>query len=295
MMLRRADIPFGEEPVRLLPWLVGMLVWIGVLALFSVLAVHGTAGTWRSGLTGSLTIELPPAGPDAAAVSATSGLGMAAALAVLRSDPAIAAAEPVAPADIAAMLEPWVGDPALVLDLPIPQLIDVTLRPGTPIDLGRLAERLAAAVPGSAIDDHGARAGPVLAILDAVEALVAFVAAVVVAAVAMIVVIATRAALAVHHGTIEVLRLIGARDDEIAGRYGAQAFRQAFAGGCGGAALAAVTILVLAAVMPASGSREVISAGGGVWWLLAAAPVAIAVLGMAAARLAVLRRLKASF
>lgn len=45
------------------------------------------------------------------------------------------------------LLEPWLGRAASLADLPLPQLIDVTLTPGGDVQVKALAKRLDAAVP----------------------------------------------------------------------------------------------------------------------------------------------------
>src|SRR3546814_4229861 len=57
---RRAALPFErDQSTRFLPWIVALMVFLGMLTLAGELAVAGAVETWDSSLTGRLTIQVP--------------------------------------------------------------------------------------------------------------------------------------------------------------------------------------------------------------------------------------------
>jgi len=254
----RAGLALGgdaDAPLHL-DWIVAAMAFLAALALVGALATADAAARWRHGLTGNLTVEIP------AAVSADKGAGAASpeerlnrAFDVLRSEPGITRATPVTRQHIAELLAPWLGDVGLgslgsdagglAESLPVPQLVDVTLNPDGHLDLAGLKQRLAAAVPGTTVDDHQLWVADVVHLARlAVGLAIAVVVLVALTAIAAVV-IATRAGLAVHHEAIDLLHLIGAEDRYIADQFAAQATRLGLRGGLLGLLIAALALVAV--------------------------------------------------
>jgi cell division transport system permease protein len=114
------------------------------------------------------------------------------------------------------------------------------------------------------------------------------------------IVFATRTSLAIHHGVVEVLHLIGARDGYIASQFQWQALRLALRGGGVGLSLARLTLLALRQAANAGAGEALTAAVNALpglaleplQWLvlLLLAPVA-GLTALATARLTVLRAL----
>ena len=109
-----------------------------------------------------------------------------------------------------------------------------------------------------------------------------------------IVVFATRAGMTSHRDTIELLHLIGARDNYIARRFVIYALSYGLAGGVLGLILAAVTLAALA--LAAQGVDQMLlprlSLGLAAWVALLCVPLASALIAMITARMTVLRALR---
>lgn len=256
MFRRRLDIPLDGDPSsRFLPWIVALTVFVGALALAGALALGDAVARWDSGLTGTLTVEIPlVSGNDSSArrraAAAEQGEAAAdrqveAALKILRATAGVARAEPLGDEKVAALLIPWLGRDNIVEDLPLPRLIDVKLAPGRHIDLASLREKMKSAAPDAVIDDHGTWFRDLIAAARSVEALAIVVFLLVEAASVAVVVFATRTSLAVHRDAIEVLHLIGARDSYVARQFQTHALKLGLKGALAGVALAAAAALLL--------------------------------------------------
>ncbi len=300
----RAGLELGRDEAPLhLDWIVGAMAFLAALAMVGALATADAASHWRRGLTGTVTVEIPAAARTAAPPSAASPTATPAAagddrlarvLDVLRADPGIERATPIAPARVAALLAPWLGNDDLIDTLPIPQLVDVTLASDRPLDLAALQQRLAAAVPGTTLDDHQIWVGELVHLARLAVGLALAVVALVAASAVAAVVIATRAGLAVHHEAIDLLHLMGAEDAYIADQFASQALRRGLRGGVLGLLLAALALVALGsasqAVDPSLLPRLWPSLGQVLPLVLV--PLATATLGWATARQTVLRALR---
>lgn len=290
MFWKARDLALANDPARrLLPWLLAMIVYLAGVALAGMMSLSAAVDRWDSGLTGTLTVQLPAqetAGADAA---------VKAAIAALRRAPGVTEARALTMDDTRRLLEPWLGDGALADDLPLPRLIDVRVRTDAKPDIEGLTALVRAAVPGAVIDDHKKSLDRLITLAHAAELVAgAIVLLVVLAAIATVVFI-TRTGLAMHAGGIELLHLIGAPDGYVARQFQGQALELSIKGGLLGVALTALTVYGLGRAAGALGSGLLpdISLGPAQWGALAAVPLAVAVIGMITARITVLRALKA--
>jgi cell division transport system permease protein len=290
---RRIDLPTdGDGSGRFLPWIIGLMVYLAALALAGMMALHDAVARWDSALAGTLTVQLP----------AGAGGELEAVLALLRATPGVARAEPLDATANAALLERWLGPGLAAGELRLPSLIDVRLDPARMIDPAGLAGRLAAVAPSARLDDHRAWLDRLFDVARAIELVAAAIVALVAGAAVMSIVFATRTGLAVHHGTVEVLHLIGARDTFIAAQFQWPALRLGLRGGLIGVVPALGTLLILCraaggAASPGSAAGSAISALPSLtlalwqWAVLLLLPVAAGFTALTTARVTVLRSL----
>jgi cell division transport system permease protein len=236
-MRRVSDVPLSGDPAsRYLPWTVGLLVFLATLA-FAVGMFLSTAGeTWRQNISGTLTIQIP------AADTAVQAERVDSVVQLLRTTPGIFAVRPIPDAEIAALLEPWLGKQVLGLELPMPDLIDATVGPDAQLDLAALSTRLSQVAPGAVVDDHAVwlrRLTDFAAIAQTISFAVMIV--ILISAVATVI-FTTRTGLAIHSDVVEVLHLIGAQDAYVARQFQSHTLRLAAAGAAIGFVLGAAVI-----------------------------------------------------
>lgn len=298
MLSRRSDLAFERGALdRFLPWLVAFMAYVATIALAGMFVLHATAEAWRSGLEGALTVEI-----RGGAGSAADAQRRAAALDVLGTVPGVATARAIPEEEVRRLLSPWLGNGALGEELPLPLLIEVTAVPGARIDVAALGERLSTAVPGAVIDDHAAWVGRLVRLLRTAEVLAMVVVGLITLVTVGSVAVTTRAGLAIHRNTIEVLHLIGARDTYVARQFAARAFRFALLGGTLGVGLALLSLIALdrltfglegqTAELLALSDWHISPVA---WAVLAVVPLLIASVATVAARLTVTRSLARMF
>jgi cell division transport system permease protein len=290
MMGRRFDIPFNRDGAgRFLPWLIALMVYLAALATSGALVLDRALASWDRGLSGALTVELPPA------TGKTGDGGLAAAVAALQGTPGVLSARPLARDEVAKLLEPWLGPNLRPEDIALPRLVDVRLDTAHGVDLTALTQRLAAAAPDAVLDDHRLWLDRLAAIIRMAEAIAVGIVMLIGAAAVLTVIFTTRTGLAVHRDVIELLHLMGAHDAYIAEQFERQALRLGLVGGAVGLALAVATLLALGR------AGEAVALLGGQalpgpslnlaawhWVTLVLLPAAAAGLAMVTARLTVL-------
>jgi cell division transport system permease protein len=242
---RRFDIPFARDgSVRFLPGLIALMVYLAGLALAGMLLLHAALADWDRGLSGVMTVELPPAADnlkDAAKDGADNAAEMQPVLGLLRATPGVTTARLLPRAEVAKLVQPWLGDSA-VGQLALPRLIDVRIDPAHRPDVDSLRTRLAAAAPGATLDDARLRFDRLFDFGLSVELTALTIVVLIGAAAVLTTIFTTRAGLAVHHNVIEILHIIGAHDSYIARQFARQALGLAWRGALVGLALAVATL-----------------------------------------------------
>ncbi|WP_425407498.1 cell division protein FtsX [Hwanghaeella sp.] len=239
---RQSDIPLSRDAsARFLPWIVAFLTYIAALSVAGFLALNQLSVDWNDGLSNAITVEVTAAeGEEEDSVNTR----VQNTVALLRGYPGVEKVEVLARAQIREFLEPWLGNALDISALPLPRLIDVKLASGTDIDVAALNERLAT-TSGARADDHAVWRDRMERFLGSLEWAAIAIVAVVVAAAVIMVAFATRGSLATHRETIELLHLIGARDEYIARQFQRHAMRLALLGSMLGALAAMGTAFLI--------------------------------------------------
>ena len=267
-----------------MPWVLAIMLFLTTLAAAGGLALGQAAQDMGGGLANRATVQIVQA--DATVRETEAG----AVLAVLRADPAVRDVTRVSAAEMAALLEPWLGAQGAD-ELPLPVLIDMTLT-GTDA-LPRIGAALARAAPDARIDDHRAALAPVARLIGTLRWLALALVLLMTAATGCVVVLAAASALDTHRGTIDVMHLLGATDIQVARLFQRRIALDALFAGLVGLGAGAAVLALLGSRLAALGSELVGSVTLPVWgWgVLVALPLATTLLAAVAARWTVVRAL----
>lgn len=269
--------------------IVAAMSFLACLTLGAVLTLSRLASNWTEGLSGSVTVQLLPS----AQISPDDQLKEA--LRLVKQWPGIFDAEPVSRGEAARMLEPWLGEGNVVEDLPVPQLIRVTLVPGQAVELEGLGRALADGVPGAQLDDHKRWNQELASFASSSEAVGWAVLLLIAVATFAIVIYATQSGLQAHREIVEVVHMIGARDVFIASEFQRHFLWLGLRGGMIGFVIAIATLFGSSffwdsreAPVGAQYLPQLVTSPFHYLWLLFV-PVAIGLIAMWTARFTVLR------
>jgi len=270
---------------RLLPLVIAVNVYLASLAILGGLALIGATGQWATEIEQLVTVQVPPESGVSGDAVVKSVLG------VLRDHPSVAQARALEPSEMEALLAPWLGQSAAIKELPLPQLVDVELRPDG--DLDSLRKRLDAEFPGVEIDDHRQWREQMQSIATSARLICWSLVAMISLAAIAVIIFATRASLENQNELVALMHLIGAHNSFVAGE-----FQKHFLGiGVIGVLIGLVpVVLTIGAVLYLTGDDPAPWMGrmtlGLVDYILAALPpLTAALITMLTARLTVLRAL----
>ncbi|MEO1491699.1 MAG: FtsX-like permease family protein [Pseudomonadota bacterium] len=272
-------VPVEGWSAPLTAMIAAAMGFLAVLTLVAAMAADRLATEWRADLAGVATVRVsaPPDEMDDKVRTV---------LEVLRTTPGIAEIRVLSQGDQAELLAPWLGTDAGIDDLPLPQLIDVSLDGAGP-DAKSLRDRLALTLEGVTYDDHAAWRAPLAATANALERLAIGATVLVLFAAGAMVVLASRATLAANRRVIEVVRLIGAEDRYIASAFVRRLTLRAFIGATLGT-LAACLALWLLPVIEADAAFGVALSPDQTGWLrvIIGVPIASGLVAWISARVA---------
>ncbi len=272
------------------PWVIAIMIALTVVAVAGGLALGNLASNSRAEIAGGVTVQIVEGAPQERNRQAET------ALAILGNRDDVAEVRLVPDAEIAALLEPWLGDIGTEEDaIPMPALIDLRLR-GV-VDEAMLADLRAALlqdVPSARVDAQASWLAPALEAITSLQylalGLVLLLAATSVAAVWL----AARNALGTNRTTIDVIHHLGATDSQIARIFQRSVALDALAGGAAGLLVGLGAILLLGRQFASLGSALV--AGGGLsqmdWIIIAAIPILGAILAVVTARMTIISALR---
>ena len=232
-------IPEATAPHMTLMTAMAAMCYLAVLAIGALLMTSTAVNNWTSQVASEVTVQISAAdGVDVEADTARAAR-------ILRETPGVNTTTVVPAAEARRLLEPWLGKAAILDDLPVPQLINVSIDKTNPPDLEGLRARLAAEVPSATLDTHRRWQAELISMAGTLTWLAIAVLTLIAAAAAVLVVYATRAAMEVNREVIEVLYLAGARDGFISREVLWRFFLTGLKAGLIGALLGFITFILL--------------------------------------------------
>lgn len=271
-----------------MPWVIAIMMFLTILAAAAGLSLGAAARGISDDLSGRLTIQILEPNTDRRAAqikSVNDELGRLSAVQSRRLVPA---------KEVADLLDPWLGAEGLDPDLPVPALIDVTLKRGDASDVASVRKSVQAVAPSARVDEHAQWLAPLARLLNALKWLSAALVILMALATTAAVVLAARAALNTHQATIEVMHLLGASDTQIATLFQRRIALDALFGGLIGLGAALLTMALVGNRLSAIGSDLLgsVDLGWASWLLILLLPLLGALLSTFSARFTVLKALR---
>ncbi len=277
------------------PWVLGVMVALTVLAAAGGFALGNLTDMARSQLSGGATVQIVEADREMLAAKTMQAAD------ILRDDPAVQSLRIVPQEELSALLEPWLGAASdgssdlASTAVPMPALIDVQLREAADAaEIERIETALAASISGVRVDAQSDWLKPVYSALTALQILALILIGLLAMTSAAAVWLAARSTFTAHRDTMEIVHHLGGTDDQIARIFQNSVAFDAILGGLIGlvAGLAAIAIIGSRFAGLDSGMVQ----GGGLgaldWIAIAAIPFVAVAIAMLTARLTVMSALR---
>jgi cell division transport system permease protein len=290
---RRYDLPLNRSTgTGFLMILIGLMTFLGILALALSFTLSAMTHRWTSGLENRLTIEIPAQTADGALMDhqaiSTSTRNVASAL---RGLTGITSIHVLSDEEISKLVEPWLGDDLLKGDFPIPGIISVETSQTNARILKDIRSRIAEAAPNARMDTHEEWLNDLLRFTGALQLGALILTLVIGMTTVTAVAGAIRSRLAINRAEVELLHLIGANDRYITRQFQRHSLILALRGGIAGAVAGAAALMLIGWVAGQMGVAILpdfhlspVQTG-----LLALVPVAAAAIATLTARWTVLR------
>lgn len=269
------------------PWVIAIMIFLAVLAAAAGLSIGRATGAIQGAIAGRITVQIVEANPDLRAAK------RAQIARALQGNVNISDVREVGDAEMRTLLTPWLGSDGLEGDLPVPALIDASLRDASPTGV-KAVERAVHAVDANArIDRHADWMGPLNGLLHTLKWLAIALVAVTGAAAAAAVILGSRAAMDQHRATIDVMHLMGATDVQISRLFERRVAQDAISGSALGFVVGIGVLIIVGKNIEAVGAGLIANASLGWidWLLVLLVPVAGIGLAIISARITVMRAL----
>lgn len=227
-----------DVSTRYLPVVISAMIFLAALSIGGLFSLSNAISDWSKTLTDNLTVEIafdPSADLDKKVTDA---------VALLSATPGVASARAIEQDETLQLLEPFLGKNAALGGLPIPRLVEVIIAEDSAIDLAALNKKLAEAVPGARLDIHRPWLDKMVLLGRSIQLLAAGIMLLIGCVTVIIVIFAVRTGLIMHSEVIQVLHLIGARDNYIAEQFQNYFSRLSFLGALPGLIVAIIVMFI---------------------------------------------------
>lgn len=271
-----------------IPWVIAILIALVVIASAGGLALRNLAENARADLSGAVTVQIIEADPEVRAAQA------GAAAEALGDHPLVTSVRIVPEAELAELLEPWLGVSAASEDVPIPALIDIELsRRASANEIAQLQSALNQALAqdhvSARVDAQSQWLRPVYDALAALQFLALALIALVAFATAAAVWLAARSAFSAHRETVEIIHLLGGTDAQVTRIFQRSVLRDATFGAVIGLLLGLGAVWLLGQQFAALDSGMIGGGGLGLtdWLVIATIPLGGVLLAMITGRITI--------
>ncbi len=292
MIASHSELPLKKDKANLfLQIIMAIAVFLFSVALAGYLLINSVADSWQSNINGSLTVQIMPANEELSEQEAE--LRVNKVITFFENRQGVKKVTLMSDTQLKQLMSPWLGAQVDVASLPLPRLLEVYLTSEQGFDYAAAANDLHEVAPYASIDDHRVWLNRLLKLASSVKVLAMSVLLMILTVCVLSIFYATCTSLGIHKDIIEILHIMGAKDDYVARQYANRGLFIGLRAGVFGIALAlgAFSLLHYVAEGMNKGLLGDVSLSFSGWIALASLPVWTALLSMATSYYAVRRTL----
>ena len=246
IMKQKHEIPTeDDDTAAFVSVLTSIYMYLFVVVLAIFMAINSMAGNWEKDITGSITVQITPIEDDNKHIDTAKTQEQQ--NKVLQFMEKISGVESVRILDkqtVQKLMAPWIGSKVDLSTLPIPQLLDVRLKPNAELNYDEITRGLKLLTTNASIDNHRLWLNRLIKFATSLKTVALAILLMVVAICAFSIYYSARTSLNININSIEILHIVGAKDEYIAKQYAKKYAKIGFFAGIIGL-MAAVPCIIL--------------------------------------------------
>ena len=253
---RRGEINTEDDDTSAFMYvLTSIYMYLFIVVLAIVMAINAMADSWKKDIMGSVTVQIIPVEDENKHVDAEKTLEQQnKVLQYIENLSAVASAKAMDTQTIEKLMTPWLGNKVNISSLPIPVLLDVKLKPNSELNYDEVTRGLRQVSEYASIDNHRLWLNRLLKFAASLKNIAITVLLMVIGICAFSIYYSTRTSLGININSIEILHIIGAKDDYIARQYARNFVKIGFFSGIIGLMAAIPSIILVAKYGVSTGS-----------------------------------------
>lgn len=253
---RRGEINTEDDDTSAFMYvLTSIYMYLFIVVLAIVMAINAMADSWKKDIMGSVTVQIIPVEDENKHVDAEKTLEQQnKVLQYIENLSAVASAKALDTQTIEKLMTPWLGNKVNISSLPIPVLLDVKLKPNSELNYDEVTRGLRQVSEYASIDNHRLWLNRLLKFAASLKNIAITVLLMVIGICAFSIYYSTRTSLGININSIEILHIIGAKDDYIARQYARNFVKIGFFSGIIGLMAAIPSIILVAKYGVSTGS-----------------------------------------
>ncbi len=253
---RRGEINTEDDDTSAFMYvLTSIYMYLFIVVLAIVMAINAMADSWKKDIMGSVTVQIIPVEDENKHVDAEKTLEQQnKVLQYIENLSAVASAKALDTQTVEKLMTPWLGNKVNISSLPIPVLLDVKLKAHSELNYDEVTRGLRQVSEYASIDNHRLWLNRLLKFAASLKNIAITVLLMVIGICAFSIYYSTRTSLGININTIEILHIIGAKDDYIARQYARNFAKIGFFSGIIGLMAAIPSIILVAKYGVSTGS-----------------------------------------
>lgn len=246
MMKQKHEIPTeDDDTAAFVSVLTSIYMYLFVVVLAIFMAINSMAGNWEKDITGSITVQITPIEDDNKHIdTAKTQEQQNKVLQFMEKISGVKSVRILDEQTVQKLMAPWIGSKVDLSTLPIPQLLDVRLKPNAELNYDEITRGLKLLTANASIDNHRLWLNRLIKFATSLKTVALAILLMVVAICAFSIYYSARTSLNININSIEILHIVGAKDEYIAKQYAKKYAKIGFFAGIIGL-MAAVPCIIL--------------------------------------------------
>lgn len=262
-LMRRNEIPTDDEETSVFMYVLSSIyMYLFVVVLAMVMAINTMVTNWEKDILGAVTIQVSPIEDENKKIDITkTEEQLNKVLQYVENAKGVKSVHILDNKTVERLMTPWLGNKIDVESLPIPRLLDVQLKEDAEINYDEMTQGLHKVSANTSIDNHRLWLNRLLKFAASLKTLALCVLLMVAGICAFSIYYSARTSLGINLNSIEILHIIGAKDDYIAKQYAKSYAKIGFFSGVIGLIFAIPSIVLVSKYGISTGSGLLNGAG----------------------------------